>query len=197
MTPARNLAAIVLAAGTSERFTGGNKLLAAFKGTTVLGQTIQNLISAGIETITVISGYDSEAVSQLATGAGVNVLENQDFKQGMATSIAVGIAGLEDDVAGALIVLGDMPLVRPKTIRVLCQALDRGQDKKIIVPIMQQKRGNPVLWHRDFFPVLATLSGSRGAKQIIRSHPGVVLEVAVDDPGIHIDLDTREDIDAL
>ena len=197
MTPIKNVAAIVLAAGTSERFAGGNKLLVPFRETTVLGQTIQNIISAGIETITVISGYDSEAVSGLATGAGVNVLENRDFKQGMATSIALGITGLEDDVASALIVLGDMPLVRPKTIQVLCQALDRGQDKKIVVPVMQQKWGNPVLWHQDFFPMLANLSGDRGAKQIIRSHPEAVLELAVDDPGIHMDLDTREDMDAL
>ncbi len=51
--------------------------------------------------------------------------------------------------------------------------------------------------HLFNFPVLATFSGDRGAKQIIRSHPEAVLELAVDDPGIHMDLDTREDMDAL
>jgi len=66
--------------------------------------------------------------------------------------------------------------------------------KKKNIPIL--KRLNTVRAARTPL-VLATLSGGRGAKQIIRSHPEVVLEVAVDDPGIHIDLDTREDMDAL
>ena len=89
---------------------------------------------------------------------------------------------------GALLVaLGDMPWVQPDTYASLLSALD---SDTIIQPLFRQKPGNPVGFGRRFYPLLQTLQGEGGGRQILRDYPDQVRPVAVDDAGIHRDLDS-------
>ena len=61
--------------------------------------------------------------------------------------------------------------------------------RSICLPVQEGRRGNPVLFSRVHFPALSALTGDRGGKAVIRANPGAVKEVAVADPGIHLDFD--------
>jgi molybdenum cofactor cytidylyltransferase len=72
--------------------------------------------------------------------------------------------------------------------------VEEGAD--IAVPVHRtahgQERGNPVAFSRRHLPQLLALTGDRGARGIVRDN--IVNEVAVDDPGILLDIDTPPDL---
>ena len=71
------------------------------------------------------------------------------------------------------------------------------EGRAIIVPTRHGKRGNPVLWAKQFLPEMAELAGDVGAKHLIGEHAELVAEVEMDDDAILIDIDTPEALEAL
>ena len=74
-----------------------------------------------------------------------------------------GIAAVPADADGAIVCLGDMPQVDATLIDRLLAAFDPEKGALVVVPTMDGKRGNPVVWSRRFFPELAELGGDVGA----------------------------------
>ena len=187
----RNIAAIVLAAGTSSRFGPANKLLATYRGKPMICHAIKNIELAGFADIYIVSGFESKKIREILKGKRVTFVPNPEFKSGIASSIRAGIKALPPDCRAALIALGDMPGVSPDTIKVLMAA-----PSDIAIPVFAGKRGNPVLWRREAFDALLSVEGDSGGKQVISQYSGAVTEVPVDDRGILFDLDTSEALDA-
>jgi molybdenum cofactor cytidylyltransferase len=113
-----------------------------------------------------------------------------DADTGMAASLVHALRHSLPTASAWLVALGDMPFVRPQTIRALCGALGGGAG--IAVPVMDGRRGNPVAFGALHLPALLALQGDQGARGILKSQP--VTEVAVDDPGIFRDIDTSDDL---
>jgi molybdenum cofactor cytidylyltransferase len=65
-----------------------------------------------------------------------------------------------------------------------------------VVPTIEGKRGNPVLWSRRFFPELAALEGDVGARHLIGAYGEALTEVPAD-AAAFIDIDTPEALSAL
>jgi molybdenum cofactor cytidylyltransferase len=86
-----------------------------------------------------------------------------------------------------------MPFIKASTLTALAGAVRHGAG--IAVPTHQSRRGNPVGFGRCHLPALLQLTGDQGARQLVRNSP--VQEVPVDDPGILLDLDFREDLARL
>lgn len=187
-----DMAAIVLAAGRSSRAGAAHKLLSHIDGQTVLEKTLATVTSQRLSSTSVVTGFKSDAVTALLADYELKIVENKDFARGMGSSLAAGVASLDDATEFAVICLADMPFVRPETYKALCQAARFSDGPTIIIPTFHGKRGHPVIWHRRFFPELRQLSGDVGGRDIIRNHESRVRELAVDDPGILIDLDTPE-----
>jgi molybdenum cofactor cytidylyltransferase len=61
-----------------------------------------------------------------------------------------------------------------------------------VVPTIEGKRGNPVLWSRRFFPDLMALEGDIGARNLIGRYGEAVIEVPVAGQGALTDIDTQE-----
>src|SRR4029077_3805018 len=91
---------------------------------------------------------------------------------------------------GAVICLGDMPLIDAKLIDRLIEAFEPDRGHLIAVPVSDGKRGNPVLWSRRFFRELMTLDGDIGARHLIAKHAEAVAEVLVEGDGAFLDIDT-------
>lgn len=194
--PAKGKAAgLVLASGEGKRFAGGNKLLAGLDGKTVIEGTVAALARAGLSPIFVVTGFEGEKIRAALKDKKVTFVHNPDWREGMAAAIRHGFARLKGKTDAAVIALGDMPLVKPATIRAIAGALDPAQGKFIAVPAWRGKRGNPVAWHKELFEPLSRLEGDAGGKRVIAANAAAVLEVPVDDPGILSDLDTREALD--
>ena len=194
------VAAIILAAGRSTRM-GEAKQLLRLGDSTVLGRTIENVCRSGVEEIILVLGSSAEAIlRQLALGEGIKVVVNQDYGQGMASSLRAGLSALDPQVNAALIVLADQPFVRPET-------LDRLADRhrcsnadlkvQIVIPTYKGFRGNPVLLDRSVFSEVMALEGDVGCRAIFGSHLEGIVKVEVEDAGILLDIDNQEDYQRL
>jgi molybdenum cofactor cytidylyltransferase len=107
----------------------------------------------------------------------------------MGASLAFAVSHARN-AAGWIIGLADMPFVQASTFRAVLEALAAGAD--IAVPVYQGRRGNPVGFSRRYLSELLSMGGDQGARRLLNSFP--VTEVAVDDPGIHLDIDTVNDL---
>jgi molybdenum cofactor cytidylyltransferase len=189
------LAAIVLAAGRSTRMPAGcNKLLAVVDGRPVVRAAVEGALAAGLEPVVVVTGHEAEAVEAALAGLDVRCVRNPRYGEGMGSSLAAGLAALPDDLDGMAVFLGDMPRVAVATVRRLAAAATPGF---ICVPVCRGRRGHPVLWPADFFDDLRALSGDVGGRGILTRRAAAVREVAMDDEGILLDVDTADDLAGL
>jgi molybdenum cofactor cytidylyltransferase len=189
-----SIAAIVLAAGTSTRM-GDNKLLAMLDGRPLVRHAVEAALGSTARPVIVVTGNAAEAVRAALSGLDVRFVHNPDFAAGMAGSLAAGIAALEPELDGALICLGDMPRVRAAHLDAIAAAATDGVH--IVVPTHEHKRGNPVLLGRAVFAEVLALRGDVGARSLIERHADRVRTVAIDDPAVLTDVDTRAQLAAL
>ena len=188
------VAGILLAAGQSRRMGPQNKLLAEIDGQPMVARAAAALLDAACAPVIVVLGHQAEAIRGALDGLDVAYVDNPDFADGLATSLAAGIAAMPDDAAGAVIGLGDMPLVTERHIRTLISAADDLGGDAICVPVWRGKRGNPVLWGHAYFGELTMLEGDVGAKHLLGDHADAVIEVAMQDGAIFRDVDTPGDL---
>jgi molybdenum cofactor cytidylyltransferase len=192
----RNVAAVVLAAGRSTRMGGPNKLLAEFGGKPLVRiVTEQAMASKATHTI-VVTGHQAEEVENALDGLNVTFVRNPDFAGGLASSVKAGISAIPADADGAVICLGDMPLISAHLIDRLIDAFAPDRGNLIVVPVSDGRRGNPVLWSRRFFGELMTLDGDIGARHLIAKHNEAVAEVPVDGQAAFLDIDTPQALEA-
>lgn len=185
--------AVILAAGRSQRM-GSNKLIADIAGKAVVAHVADAIAHAGLPPPIVILGNDPDAVRAALAGRNVRFVTAADHQEGMARSLAAGIAATPADWMAALICLGDMPLLSPDLVRALAAKADAGS---ILVPTFAGRRGNPVLWGRDHFPRLQLLEGDVGAKALFAEYHAHVEEIAWCDNSIAIDVDLPDMLTAV
>ena len=179
-------AAVVPAAGSGERF-GGPKLLADVGGMPLIERTVGSLRDAGVDDIVLVVGPETGTL----TGArDVTVVVNPDPSRGMFSSLQ---AGLADVIADAVLVLpGDMPFVRPSTIRSLVQVFEaRGG---VVSPRFDGKRGHPIVMPPILQQSVLAADPSSTLHHVLKAHPDLRIDLDVDDRGVLRDVDTKEDL---
>jgi molybdenum cofactor cytidylyltransferase len=192
------IGAIVLAAGKSSRMGGQNKLLSMLSGgRPMIVQTVEAILGCTASPALVVTGHNAPQIRSALAGRHVQFVEAVDFANGMAASIATGIAALSNEVDAALICLGDMPLIETAVLEALIAQFDPTEGREIIVPVYAGQRGNPVLWGRRFFSDLMSLRGDRGGRQILVDHMEFVVEVPVGTDSVLRDFDTPEQLAEL
>lgn len=183
---------ILLAAGHARRF-GSNKLVAALAdGTPVVVASARRLAAAVDDVLAVVPG-EGGAVESLLGGEDIALRRCPEAAHGMGHSLACGVAAAGGADAW-LVMLGDMPFVAPATLERLVAALREGA--AIVLPTHHARDGHPVGFNARFGIELGRLGGDRGARAVLAAHPGEVVRVAVDDPGILQDIDVPADLEA-
>ncbi len=188
----RNVTAVILAAGRSTRMGGPNKLLAELGGKTLVRTVTERALASKASSVVVVTGHQAEQVEQALSGLNVTFARNPDFAGGLASSVKSGIAAVPADADGAVICLGDMPLISADLIDRLIETFAPDRGSLIAVPVSDGRRGNPVLWSRRFFNELMTLDGDIGARHLIAKHGEAVAEVPVEGRGAFLDIDTPQ-----
>lgn len=125
-----------------------------------------------------------------ASGLPWHVVKREDTAhlavQGMGSSIAVGV-GATREATGWLVLPGDLPLIRPASLRAVAQAL---QAHSTVVPMVRGQAGHPVGFDAACRADLLGLVGDQGARSILLQHPPHRL--MLDDIGCTWDVDTPE-----
>ncbi len=186
------LGAIVLAAGRSTRMQEHNKLLLPWGEKRIVQVVVEKLLRVSFEEVVVVVGHERAQVEGVLGGYPVRLVYNPGYAEGLSTSIRQGVEAVRANVDGYLFALGDMPWGRSETIQELCRAFFRGEEGSIVVPKVSGDRGNPVVFSSSYRRELLQLKGDQGARPLVRQHAEKVIEVAVEDPGILLDVDTPE-----
>lgn len=194
MTRAGHTAALVLAAGAGSRF-GGVKVLAPLANRPLLQHVLDAVAALGLNDVVVVLGDAADEIEAQISWRAERRVRNPHPERGLSSSLQVGLAALGSDAEGALVLLGDQPLVRPDVVaRLLAARPEAG--RPIVVPRYSGGGGaNPALLLRAAWPLADGLTGDRGMGPIIAAHPDLVHEVPV--VGENPDVDTREDLEAL
>jgi molybdenum cofactor cytidylyltransferase len=192
----RHVAAVILAAGRSTRMGGPNKLLAELGGKTLVRIVTEQALASKAQSVIVVTGHQAEQVEKALDGLNVKFVRNPDFAAGLASSVKAGVAAVADNADGAVICLGDMPLISAHLIDRLIEAFAPDRGNLIVAPVSDGRRGNPVLWSRRFFNELMTLDGDIGARHLLAKHGEAVAEVPVEGFGAFLDIDTPQALEA-
>ena len=110
------VSAVLLAAGAGSRF-GGGKLLAKIGGRPLIEVTLDGLRGAPVDETILVVGTEVERLRSVSTAYGARVVENQEWAEGMSTSVRVGLAACSPGSRAAVVALADQPLVGAEAVR--------------------------------------------------------------------------------
>ena len=189
-----SVAAIVLSAGRSTRM-GANTMLADVAGEPLIRRTVRAVAASQTRPLIVVTGYQSDKVESALTGLDATIVHNPRYEQGLATSLQRGIEALSAAIDGAVVCLGDMPLVTARLIDALVARFARQPRPSAVVPAYAGEWGNPVLLSRALFSEIAMLTGDAGARRLLRGRSDVAVIEA--DEAVRLDVDTQEELRAL
>jgi molybdenum cofactor cytidylyltransferase len=192
------IAAIVPAAGMSTRM-GRNKLLLAFRGKPLIVRAVDTLLESEIDEIVVVLGHEADRVRETLQERQVTIVENFDYRQGMSTSIRVGLGAVSSGARAIMIYLPDQPLLEPEDVNWLIRAFAeaRERNKSIVVPFFRGQRGNPVILDASFKEAILEVVGEVGCKRVIKRNPDKVLMVEMKTDHVVRDVDRMEDYEEL
>lgn len=183
---------IVLAAGRGSRYLGPRHKLAEELGErSVLARTVSHALASGLPVLVVTTASLADEAARLVARRDVLTLphaQGAGGPGGMGDSIAAGVAA-RSSAGGWLILPGDMPLVRPETLRQVAAGLGH---HAVAYAQHRGRRGHPVAFAAELFSDLVRLQGEDGARRVLARYPAHGVEV--DDPGVLIDLDTEADL---
>jgi molybdenum cofactor cytidylyltransferase len=188
----RRIAAVVLAAGRSTRMGGPNKLLAEIRGRPLVRIVVEEALASHAKPVIVVVGHERGEVEKALGALPVQIVHNPDFAQGLGTSLKAGIVAVPADADGAIVCLADMPQVDASLLNRLIAAFDPDRGALIVMPTVEGRRGNPVLWSRRFFPDLMAIEGDVGARHFIGRYSEAVVEVPLEGKAALVDVDTPE-----
>lgn len=195
----RAVGVVVLAAGASRRM-GEPKQLLRYGGESLLRRAVQAAIGSRCRPVVVVLGAHAEALRGEAAGAQVVV--NEEWAEGMSSSVRCGLRALDAATSGqvdaAVLTLCDQPFVMSGVIDRLVAAYEEK------LPTLVASRyeaggeltsGVPALFSRELFAELMGLRGAEGAKRVIVRHAPEATVVSV--PEASFDVDTPEDYRVL
>lgn len=187
MIEATKVAAILLAAGRSERF-GTDKLLAMIAGEPVAVRAARALLSIGPQWRIAICRQGSPLTNPLET-LGFEIALNPDPTRGLSSSLALGIErAAKAGADAALVALADMPFVTGRHLSSLLDGFELDG-----APIVASTRGAspmpPALFDRRYFPQLVAGRGDVGARDLLTG-----ARLVAGDPDELADIDRPQDM---
>lgn len=187
------IAAVILAAGKARRM-GRAKQLLPWRGKPLLWHVAQAVIGEGIKEILVVVGAHGEKIRKSLQDPSIRFIDNPDWQAGQSTSLKAGLSALQARTAGVIFLLADQPQISSTLVRSLIEK-HATTLAPIIAPLVDGRRGNPVLFDRITFEDLMKVQGDQGGREIFSRYP--VEWVEWHDASALIDIDTEADYQRL
>jgi len=188
------ISAILLAAGQSKRMINENKLTKKFNGIPLIKHSVNNILSSDIGELIIVLGYQKKIIQNIfEKNSKIKFAFNENFADGISTSIKTGLDHLSDKSDAFFICLGDMPLINKKIYNHLIKSR---KDNHIIVPTYKNKQANPVLFSKFMKTTIMTVTGDFGAKKILNQNKKKISNIKIDDISITKDFNTKNDFNS-
>jgi nicotine blue oxidoreductase len=187
-----NTTAVLLAAGAGTRLGRGPKALLPFHGATLVEHAAAVLRDGGCTDVVVVLGAGSAAAAELPGLAGCRLVINEEWASGMGGSFRLGVAAAAPG-NNTLIALVDQPGVTAALVERLLAAHLPGRVTAAGYSGSGGKvhRGHPIIFSPELAEqAAATSTGDAGARQFLRTNPGLIDLVARTDLFEAADLDT-------
>jgi molybdenum cofactor cytidylyltransferase len=186
-----DICAIVLAAGESKRMKVP-KMLLPYRDKTIIEEVVENIISSGIEKIVVVLGSGKDDILKVTGKLPVTNCYNENYKQGMLSSVKHGFRKLDEECDAAMVFLGDQPGIESDVIKAIMEAY-RNSGKGIVMPVFNNKRGHPLIIAGKYREEIAGIDESGTLRDLVHKFAEDVYEVEVKTQSILKDIDTQED----
>lgn len=183
------ITAVLLAAGLSSRM-GENKLFLPYQGKFLVEYTMSLLATLPFFQRVIILNEDN--ANKIAPSDDFIVAINSHPERGQSGSVRLGAQLAQGDAV--LFCTGDQPFLDEKSIKTI---LHHAAPDRIVIPTHQGRRGHPVCFGHRFIPELLALSGEEGGKPILRAHPECCAFVEIENARALIDIDTKQEYEAL
>jgi molybdenum cofactor cytidylyltransferase len=203
------VSAVVLAAGMSTRM-GRNKLLLTFRDKPLVVHAVDTLLASKVDEIIMVLGHESEKVCDqlegqaglLAKGAQrsrVRLVKNPDFRDGLSTSVRIGVQAVSSEAVAIMIYLADQPLLEPADVdRIIAAfAVAKAENKLIVVPFFKGERGNPVILDASLRDSILGIVGDVGCKGVIKRYPEKVYAIEMENDHVVRDVDDAQAYERL
>jgi len=187
--------AILLAAGRSRRM-GTPKLMLPWGRTTVLRAVTEAFHQAGVESLIVVTGDQSQPLRATLDGLPVCWALNPDPESEMLQSVRSGLRAAPPDVRTFLVSPADLPGLHAPLIRALLQA-HQERHARITVPVWEGRRGHPLVFDAALKSEVLTSHDGVGLRGLLQAHANELFEWPAPDPSPCLDLDTPEDYQRL
>jgi molybdenum cofactor cytidylyltransferase len=188
------ISAVVLAAGKSTRM-GRPKATLPLASETFLSRIVRTFHDSAIDDVVIVVGHRADEIMATCSQAGIRArfVLNPDYESGQFSSLLKGLEASETPgLSGTLVTLVDVPLVTPDTVRAVVERY-LATHAPIVRPTRGDEHGHPVLIDRSLFEALRGADPHLGAKAIVRAHASREGDVAVNDDGAFLDIDTMEE----
>jgi len=181
------LAAVILSAGASSRM-GRPKALLPYREGTFLEHLIEVTRDPRIGVTRVVLGAGADVIRTVAALDSSVVVLNPNWEQGQLSSIRAGLRSLEGiDVDGIILCPVDHPLVSARLVSDLVERFYLNK-KAIVLPTYNTRRGHPVIFSKTLFGELLAAPEEKGARAVVWSHAGDILEAPTDEEGVVLNI---------
>ena len=197
------LAVLLLAAGEGSRLGLTPKALLQKDDQSLLSHFCQAISPFTPTEFIVVTGFYADAIgSELAKlkkdlDLPFKTAHNPNPERGQASSVRLGLEALKSDYDVLLLALCDQPLVGTVEIDALLQQYEqRVQQKGIILPMVGEQRGNPVMFSYQVITDILAIP-NMVCRPFMDQHPELVQIFATDNLAYITDVDTEVDLSAL
>lgn len=185
------IGAIVLAAGESRRMKR-HKMLLPLGNTTILRHIVDQLLESVVDEVIVVSGHQASKIQDLLEDCDVQVVHNEDYREGMLSSVRRGLQALDDRSHGVMIALGDQPSIRRSVVDLLVERFHPGRNQ-ILLPEHGGRTGHPLLFDASYCPEIMTSYDDSGLRGLMKAHPRNVTTIAMGTDDVLRDMDYPAD----
>ncbi len=160
--------AILLAAGQSKRMKSENKLIKLYKNKPLINYSLNVLTKSKVNKIIIVLGHQHKELKKIIKkNKKIIFTYNKNYKQGMASSIKIGLKKISKNDKGFIVAQSDMPFVKQSDINKICRSI---KSKKFLIHALKYKTrvGNPIGFDSSLIKKFKNIKGQFGAKFMVK-----------------------------
>jgi molybdenum cofactor cytidylyltransferase len=176
---------------------GDFKQLMKYRGRTFVEACVETLLASSVDETVVVLGHRAEDVATAVARFPVRTIRNDDYLDGMTSSIKAGIRAVPEGSADAVLVaLCDQPHV-PVTVVDAVLAAYRSSGALVVAPTIAGDSGHPVVFDLSLREEILAVDPAQGLRAVTYAHRSDRLRVPVDTVAVIDDVDTPDDYERI